>query len=61
VAVLVRLFHRHHVSPVLEPGEKVEEANRRIRGIVDDSEINITLQIKHPEKIRLKWEPLPRV
>ncbi len=56
VAVLARLFRRHQVKPVLEAGETVEEANARILAVAEDSYLNITLQMRHPEKAKLAWE-----
>ncbi len=56
VAVISRLFRKHNVRPVLEEGETFDDAKKRIFDVVEDSHLVITLQMKHPEKIRLIWE-----
>ena len=56
VAVTAKLFMKHRVSPKLEVGETKEMAAERVRKCVSDSGINITLSMKHPERVRLVWE-----
>lgn len=56
VAVIARLFRSHRVKPCLEPGEGVVEAKQRILDVVKDSRVIITLQMRHPEKVKLIWE-----
>ena len=56
VAVVAWLFRRNRVRPKVEAGEKIEETFRTVKEIVDDSELYVTLKMKHPERIRLIWE-----
>lgn len=56
VAVIAKLFARHRVSPKLEAGETLGMAVERLKECVLDSGVNITLSMKHPERIRLVWE-----
>lgn len=58
VAVVSRLFRKHKVGPVLEHGETIQDAKKRIFDVVADSHLVITLQMRHPEKIKLAWEGL---
>lgn len=55
-AVIACLFKKHRVQPVLEPGETVAEAAQRILRVVEDSGLEVTLRMKHPELIKLRWE-----
>lgn len=57
VAVIACLLQRHRVVPVLEDGETVEKARKRIRNVIYDSGITgPTLKMKHSERARVKWE-----
>lgn len=58
IAVISKLFRKHKVSPVLEQGETFEDAKKRIFDVVEDSSLVITLQMRHPEKVRLAWEEI---
>jgi hypothetical protein len=42
--------------PALQDGETFEEASKMILETVEDSEVTMTLGMKHPEKVRLRWE-----
>lgn len=56
VAVIALLFQSHRVMPALQDGETFEEASKMILETVEDSEVTMTLGMKHPEKVRLRWE-----
>jgi cytochrome P450 len=56
VDVIARLFQKGKVTPKLEVGEKKEDAYKRIKNIVADSVLDVTLHMAHPEKIRLVWQ-----
>lgn len=56
VAVISRLFRSHQVKPFLESGEGATEAKERLMEVVQDSKVVITLQMRHPEKVKLVWE-----
>ena len=56
MAVIARLFLKYRVKPKMDVGETREQAEKRILACVEDSDINITLYMRHPESIRLIWE-----
>ena len=56
VAVLSRLFGKYRVSAVSQDGETEDERRERIKAVLKDSGINITLKMNHPERISLRWE-----
>ena len=56
VAVLARLFASCTVRPVLEPGEDVDGARRRILGLIEDSCQGLLIHVREPEKAALVWE-----
>lgn len=56
VAVVAHLFRRHRVKAVLEPGETMEAVKKRIYGVLEDSALEVTTKMNHPEKVRLVWE-----
>jgi cytochrome P450 len=58
VAAVVSLFKNHEVRPVQLKGESQKATADRVKMVVDDSTLDITLTMKHPEKIRLIWEEL---
>jgi len=58
VAVIVCLFRSHRVEPVLLEGESRAQAAKRLYDIVEDSDVGITLKMRHPEKFNLRWEEL---
>ena len=60
VAVMARLFLNHRVEPVLEHAESIDDARRRVAGIVQDSHMLATLQIRRPERLKVKWVPISR-
>jgi len=56
VAVLARLFQKGRVRPKFEVGENAEDAFKRVKRVVADSILDVTLHMVHPEKVRLVWE-----
>ncbi|KAE8441593.1 hypothetical protein EG329_004642 [Mollisiaceae sp. DMI_Dod_QoI] len=56
VAVIARLFRRHRCSPVLLEGETIVEAKKRVMEVVEDSNVELTLKMLHPEKVKLTWK-----
>ena len=55
-AVIACLFRRHRVQPVKESGETCSEASQRVLRVVEDSGLEVTLRMKHPELLNLGWE-----
>lgn len=59
VATMAALFHGHAVEPVRERGETTSQMTDRVRGVINDITINLTLQMKHPERAPLVWSKCP--
>ena len=55
VAVVAVLFGRYKVYPVLLEGESSENAKERILKTIEKSHVEITLQMKNPRSVALKW------
>ena len=56
VAVIAHLFRRHCVKAVSEPGETMEAVKKRLFEIIEDSALEVTIKMNHPEKAQLVWE-----
>lgn len=50
------LFRDWTVGPHLKKGESFEQAKERVMGVVNDSSLWITLQMKNPTSIGLIWK-----
>ena len=55
VAVMAVLFHQHNVKPALLEGETEGGAKQRVLATVEDSQTNITLQMRQPKRVSLVW------
>ncbi|KAL8751098.1 MAG: hypothetical protein Q9184_006181 [Pyrenodesmia sp. 2 TL-2023] len=59
VAVMATLLGGYRVKPVLGAGQTEEEGRKALMEMVDDSAITaITLQMREPRKVALRWEGL---
>ena len=58
VAVIARLLRNGKVKPKLKGNEKIEDAIVRVKEVVQDSALDITLNMNHPERAPLIWESL---
>jgi cytochrome P450 len=58
VAVIARLLKNGRVTPKLKPKETRKDAIVRIGDVIQDSELDVTLHMKHPDKAVLVWEAL---
>ena len=56
VSVFSALFKRSRVEPAPRVGETFEHARERLKGIMADSQPLITLQMKRPSEVGLKWK-----
>lgn len=54
--MIARLFRRNQCSPVFLDGETMVEAKKRVLNVVEDSNLVVTLKMRHPEKVKLRWE-----
>lgn len=55
VAVISCLLQRHRVELVLLEGESPAQASERILKLVDDSELEVTLKMRHLGEVKLRW------
>ena len=55
VAVIASLLKSHRVRPTSLDGESQVTASQRILEVLEDSGVDITFKMRHPERIRLKW------
>jgi hypothetical protein len=44
------------VSPIVDPGESVQQAQERLREVLQDSDMALAMRMNHPERLRLRWE-----
>jgi cytochrome P450 len=58
VATLATCLQKHRSHAVAEDGETREQTEKRVVEVICDSEMaaNPTLKMKHPEKVRVRWE-----
>jgi cytochrome P450 len=55
LSVFYTMFSEYRVEPALETGESLEQGLARMAAVVADSRPKLTLQMNHPEKLKLKW------
>ncbi|KAL8906169.1 MAG: hypothetical protein Q9207_002202 [Kuettlingeria erythrocarpa] len=55
VSVIRTIFERWRVEVAVEKGESLDEARKRLRRTVEASQPKITLQIRNPEEVALRW------
>lgn len=55
VSVIATLVSKCKVVPVELDGEDTAKARERLTKVMEDSETRLTLQIKKPEEVYLKW------
>lgn len=55
LAVMSRLFRDHVVHPVPKPAESVENARQRVLNTVEDSKVQLLLQMQHPNRVSVTW------
>lgn len=60
VAAMATFFAKHRVRPVLQEGQTQEDAHKLLIDMVEGSNISfITLQMREPRKVALRWESQP--
>ncbi len=55
VAVMAALFRNHRVEPVPQAGETLSEARQRVLEVVKDSNVELLLQMRDPNNVKVKW------
>jgi hypothetical protein len=53
--VLALLMHNHSLVIVKEDGETDKEAMTRVKGVVDDCDMQILLRMRNAERVRLRY------
>lgn len=55
VAVIARLLRNHTIEVVKNSGETKEQACGRVLSVIQDSDVKITLQMRRPESVKLRF------
>lgn len=55
VAVISTIFRSWRVEPITKAGETIALARERLRSVMADSQPMITLQMKKPREVQLRW------
>lgn len=55
MAVTARLFQKGRVGIKTDMGESEEDAFRRVMVVVEDSVLDVTCHMNHPERVGLVW------
>ena len=56
IGAMTTLFRNHRVRPVLKKGETAEDGRKRLMQMADTSALTaITLQMRHPKSVNLRW------
>lgn len=55
VSVFMTIFKSCRIEPALQGGETMDQAQERYKGIMRDSQPLITLQMKKPRDVKLRW------
>lgn len=55
VAVISTIFRSWRVEPITKAGETIALARERLKSVIADSQPMITLQMKNPREVQLKW------
>ena len=56
-AVVAEVFRRCSVEPRREPDESADAARERLKAVLDDAGPVLTLQIKNPDALKLRFVP----
>lgn len=59
VAVVLTILRPWRVEPTLKTGETIAMARERLKSVMADSQPMITLQMKRPREVKLKWTRRP--
>lgn len=55
VATMAAVFRGFRAEPVRMGGESADEARKRVLGVVKDSNVELLLQMREPESVRVRW------
>ena len=52
---MATLFRDYRVQPVVRQGETLEGARKRVLGVVQDSSVQLLLQMRDPGGVAVRW------
>ena len=55
VATMAAVFRKFRAEPVLKTGETPAAARKRVLDVVKDSNVELLLQMRDPDSVRVKW------
>lgn len=55
LSVMWNVFLEYRVDPALRDGESLEDARKRLQDMINDSQPLLTLRIRNPKSVVLKW------
>lgn len=55
VAVMLTIFRSWRVEPIIKTGETVDLAREKLKSVMADSQPMITLQMRTPREVKLRW------
>ncbi|KAK3321511.1 cytochrome P450 [Cercophora scortea] len=55
VTVIATVFSKCNIEPILREGETMESASGHLMHMIQDTQMRLTMQFKHPREVRLKW------
>ena len=55
MATMAALFKDHRAQPVTKANEGMDEARKRVLAVVKDSNVELLLQMRRPEDLRVRW------
>lgn len=59
VAVLALLMREYRLGIVKEKGETEEQARERVKGVINDCDMQLLLRMRDSDRVRLRCEPVP--
>ena len=55
VATMATLFRNYKVQPVTVGTETMKQARRRVLDVVENSQMELLLQMQNPERVKVRW------
>ena len=55
VAVMAALLRDHRADPVPHEGESMDDARRRVLGVVKNSTLGLLLEMRDPRSVGVRW------
>ena len=55
VATMAAMFRNSHAEPVQNMGEIPDTARKRVLDVVQDSNVELLLQMRNPDSVSVRW------